>query len=54
LDTPIETIRERVEGRNINLTKDSFKIGREMLENYLKYWQPPSEDEDYVLASEVK
>jgi predicted kinase len=54
LDTPIETIRERVVGRNINLTKDSFKISREMLDNYLKYWQPPSEDEDYVLASEVK
>jgi predicted kinase len=54
LDTPIETIRERVEGRNINLTKDSFKISREMLDNYLKYWQAPNEDEDYVLASEVK
>ena len=54
LDTPIETIRERVAGRNNNLTKDSFKISREMLDNYLMYWQPPSEDEDYVLASEVK
>ena len=54
LDTPIETIRERVVGRNVNFTKESFKISREMLDNYLKYWQPPSEDEDYVLASEVK
>src|SRR6266702_8276709 len=54
LDTPIETIRERIVGRNVNLTKESFKISREMLDNYLKYWQPPSEDEDYVLASEVK
>ena len=54
VDTPIETIRERVVGRNNNLTKDSFKISREMLDNYLKYWQPPSEDEDYILASEVK
>ena len=54
LDTPIETIRERVVGRNVNLTKESFKISREMLDNYLKYWQPPSEDEDYVLASEVR
>ena len=53
VETPIETIRERVVGRNDNLTKDSFKISREMFENYLKYWQPPSEDEDYVLASEV-
>jgi len=54
LDTPIETMRERVVRRNNNLTKESFKISREMLDNYLKYWEPPSEDEDYVLASEVK
>lgn len=54
VDTPIETIRERVVGRNSNLTKDSFKISREMLDNYLKYWQAPTEDEDYILASEVK
>jgi predicted kinase len=50
VEAPIETIRERVVGRNNNLTKDSFKISREMLDNYLKYWQPPSEDEDYILA----
>ena len=54
LDTPIETIRERVARRNINPTKDSFRINRELLDHYLKYWQPPSEDEDYVLVSEVK
>ena len=54
VETPIETIRERVVGRNNILTKDSFKISREMLDNYLMYWQPPSEDEDYILASEVK
>ena len=54
LDTPIETIRERIVGRNSNLTKDSFKISREMLDNYLTYWQPPGEDEDYILASDVK
>ena len=54
VETPIETIRERVVGRNNTLTKDSFKISREMLDNYLMYWQPPGEDEDYILASEVK
>lgn len=54
VDTPIETIRERVLGRNNNLTKDSFKISREMLDNYLTYWQPPTEDEGYILASKVK
>ena len=52
LDTPIETIRERVVRRNNNLTKESFKISREMLDTYLMDWQPPGEDEDYILASE--
>lgn len=54
VETPIETIRERVVARNSNLTKESFKISQEMLDNYLIHWQPPSEDEDYILASEVK
>ena len=54
LDTPIETIRERVVRRNNNLTKESFKISREMLDTYLMDWQPPGEDEDYILASEVQ
>ncbi len=54
VETPIEMIRERVLGRNNNLTKESFKISREMLDNYLLQWQPPTEDEDYILASEVK
>jgi len=54
LDTPIETIRERVARRNMNPAKDSFKISGELLDGYLTYWQPPGEDEEYVLASEVK
>lgn len=48
LDTPIETIRKRVLGRNSNLTKDSFEISSEMLDGYLKYWEPPSEDEECI------
>ena len=54
VEAPIETIRDRVVGRNNNLTKDSFNISKEMLDNYLRHWQPPSKDEDYVLASELK
>ena len=52
VETPIETIKERVRGRNNNPTKDSFKISREILDNYLTYWQPPSQDEDYILVAE--
>jgi len=54
LDTPIETIRERVARRNLNPAKDSFRISGELLDGYLKYWQPPGEDEGYVLASDAK
>jgi hypothetical protein len=54
VETPIEVIRKRVAGRNNNLTKDSFKISREALDGYLKNWQPPGEDEEYILASEVR
>jgi predicted kinase len=53
LDTPIETIRERVARRNMTATKDSFKISEELLDFYLQYWDPPSEDENYVLANEA-
>jgi predicted kinase len=54
LDTPIETIRERVAGRNLEVRDDSFEISREMLDNYLQYWQPPDEDEDFVVISASK
>lgn len=54
LDTPIETIRERVARRNMHPANDSFTISGELLEGYLKSWQPPSEDEGYVLASEFR
>lgn len=54
LDTPIETIRERVARRSADPPKDSFRISGELLDYYLPYWQPPSEDEGYVLASEVR
>ena len=53
LDTPIEMIRERVAQRSANPPKDSFRISGELLDYYLQYWQPPSEDEGYVLASAV-
>jgi predicted kinase len=54
VDTPIEKIRERITKRNNNLTKESFEISQEMLEGYLVHWQPPDEDEHYLLASELK
>jgi predicted kinase len=52
LETPIETMRNRVAHRNLH-TADSFVISESLLEHYLQFWQPPGEDEQYVLASEV-
>lgn len=54
LDTPMETIRERVARRNMNAAQDSFRISGELLDFYLQYWEPPTEDEGYVLVSEVR
>jgi predicted kinase len=52
LDTPIETIRERVARQNQNVAPDAFTISEDLLDHYLQYWDPPGEDEAYVLASE--
>jgi predicted kinase len=54
VDTPIDTIRERVARRSADPPKDSFRVSGALLDSYLPYWQPPSEDEGYVLASEVR
>lgn len=53
LDTPIDTIRERVAHSNMNPAKDSFIISPALFDGYLEYWQPPGEDEECVLASEI-
>jgi predicted kinase len=51
LDTPIETIRERVAQRSADPPTDSFQISEALLDYYLPFWQPPSEDEGYLIAS---
>ena len=51
LDTPIETIRERVARRNTDVAPDAFTISEDLLDHYLPCWEPPGEGEDYVLAS---
>jgi predicted kinase len=54
LDTPIETIRERVARRNTTVAADAFTISEDLLDHYLPYWEPPGEDEDSVRASELR
>ena len=50
VECPVEKMRERIVARSENPTKDSFEISGEMFDNYLKYWEPPTEDEDFILA----
>jgi predicted kinase len=50
LECPIEQIRDRVLERNKKVTKESFEISGKLLDGYLKYWEPPTEDEEYILA----
>ncbi|SRR5258706_15697530 len=50
VDTPMNEMKERIVKRSFNPGKDSFEISEEMFESYVKYWEPPSEDEGFVLA----
>jgi predicted kinase len=54
LDTSMETIRERVARRNLHVAPDSFTISEDLLDFYLQYWEPPGDDEGYVLAGELR
>ena len=47
---PVEVMKERVVHRSNNLTEDTFEIDEKLFDKYVKYWEPPSEDEDYILA----
>ena len=50
VETPLDQMRERVASRSKNPGKDSFKISEEMFESYVKFWEPPLKEEDYILA----
>lgn len=50
VECPIEVARKRVVGRNENLAKDTFEISDELFDSYLKYWEPPTTDEGFLLA----
>lgn len=50
VECPIEKMRERTAARSTNPTEDSFEIDGDMFDSYLKYWEPPSEDEEFILA----
>lgn len=51
VEYPIEKMRERVVNRSENPPIDAFEISGEMFDKYLKYWEPPTEEEGLLLAS---
>lgn len=51
IDTPIDEIRKRVAERNLNPTENAFRIESDLLEGYLRLWQPPQDDEGYTRIS---
>jgi len=50
VECPIEEMRERVVSRSKIPPEDSFEISGEMFDSYVKYWQPPEEDEEFILV----
>ena len=50
VDCPIEEMRKRVLSRSDNPPIDSFEINGEMFDSYVKYWEPPTEDEEFILV----
>ena len=50
VECPVEEMRERVVGRSKIPPEDSFEISGEMFDSYVKYWEPPMEDEEFILA----
>ena len=51
VDCSIEEMKNRVINRSKKPPIDSFEINEEMFDKYLKYWEPPTKEEDYLLAT---
>jgi predicted kinase len=50
VECPVEKMRERVVNRSKTPSLDSFEINEEMFDKYLKYWEPPIVEEDFLLV----
>ena len=51
VECSVEKMRERVVNRSKTPPLDSFEINEEMFDKYLKYWEPPSKEENIKLAT---
>jgi len=48
--TPVELMKTRVISRSNNPPVDSFEINEEMFDKYLKYWEPLTPNEEFILV----
>ena len=48
IDCPVEIMRKRVIERSNNPPSDSFEITEEMFDLYLKFWHPPTNEENFI------
>jgi predicted kinase len=54
VEADLGEMRMRVVDRSQNPGKDSFEISVEMFEDYVKYWEPPTTEEGFILASKAE
>ena len=50
VECPAAEMRKRVVDRSKSDSVDSFEISGEMFDSYLKHWQPPEKDEEFILV----
>ncbi len=51
VESSVEKMKERVINRSKRPPVDSFEINKEMFDKYLKYWEPPTVEEDILLVT---
>ena len=51
VECSIEKMKERVINRSKYPPIDSFEINEKMFDKYLKYWEPPTVEEDILLVT---
>ena len=51
VESSVEKMKERVINRSKYPPTDSFEINEEMFDKYLKYWEPPTVEEDILLVT---
>lgn len=51
VESSVAKMKERVIHRSKYPPIDSFEINEEMFDKYLKYWEPPTAEEDILLVT---